>query len=65
MQSKGIIRAVVILVALACIWQLSFTYVARHYDSKAKTESRAKAEAEFGANFVTDSAEALLPGKHL
>jgi len=65
MQSKGIIRAVAILIALACIWQLSFTYVARHYDNKALEESRAKAEAEFAASFVTDSAEALLPGKHL
>ena len=65
MQSKGIIRVLAILIGLACIWQLSFTYVARHYDNKAEEESRAYAQAEFASNYVTDTAEAKLPGKHL
>ena len=29
MQSKGAIRLVAILIAIACIWQLSFTAVTR------------------------------------
>ena len=35
MQSKGAIRLVAILLALACIWQLSFTAVSRYQESKA------------------------------
>ena len=52
MQSKGIIRVLAILIAIACIWQLSFTFVARHYDKKAETESRAHAEQFFADNFT-------------
>ncbi|MBR5073422.1 MAG: protein translocase subunit SecDF [Bacteroidales bacterium] len=35
MQSKGAIRLVAILLALACIWQLSFTLVTRLQEKKA------------------------------
>ena len=35
MQSKGAIRLVAILLALACIWQLSFTLVTRIQEKKA------------------------------
>ena len=56
MQSKGIIRVLAILIAIACIWQLSFTFVARHYDKKAETESRAHAEQFFADNFSSDPA---------
>ena len=58
MQSKGIIRVLAILIAIACIWQLSFTFVARHYDKKAETESRVHAEQFFADNFSSDPAAA-------
>ena len=58
MQSKGIIRVLAILIAIACIWQLSFTFVARHYDNKAEKESRAHAEQFFADNFSSDPAAA-------
>ena len=56
MQSKGIIRVLAILIAIACIWQLSFTFVARHYDNKAETESREHAQQFFADNFSSDPA---------
>ena len=36
MQSKGAIRLVAVLLALACLWQLSFTLVTKVQDNKAK-----------------------------
>ena len=35
MQSKGAIRFIAILIALACIWQLMFTVVTKVYENKA------------------------------
>ena len=35
MQSKGFIRLVAILLGLACVWQLSFTFVAKLQENKA------------------------------
>ena len=43
MQSKGWIRFVSILLALACIWQLSFTAVTRHEEKKAAQYAEAQA----------------------
>ena len=43
MQSKGAIRLVAILLAIACIWQLSFTLVSKLQTNKA--EKRAEAVA--------------------
>ena len=41
MQSKGLIRLFAILLALASIWQLSFTAVTRIQEKKAaKVQSR-------------------------
>ncbi len=37
MQSKGAIKFLAIALALACIFQLSFTWVARHVESNAKS----------------------------
>ena len=45
MQSKGAIRLVAILLALACIWQLSFTLVTRLQENKAAKYAQAQAEA--------------------
>ena len=44
MQSKGAIRLVAILLAIACIWQLSFTAVTRIQEGKAARIAKEKAE---------------------
>ena len=45
MQSKGAIRLVAILLALACLWQLSFSVVTSIQENKAVKYAEAKAEA--------------------
>ena len=45
MQSKGAIRFVAILLALACLWQLSFTLVTKVQENKAAKFAEAAAEA--------------------
>ncbi len=45
MQSKGAIRFVAILLALACLWQLSFTLVTKIQENKAVKYAEAAAEA--------------------
>ena len=44
MQSKGAIRLVAILLAIACIWQLSFTAVTRLQEKKAAKYAEAQVE---------------------
>ena len=61
MQSKGAIRLVAILLAIACIWQLSFTAVTSIQEKKAAKFAAAKAEAfsqsaEFGKIAAEDQA---------
>lgn len=51
MQSKGAIKFVAILIALACVYQLSFTWVTRNQEKKA---------GEYAAKVV--AAEKLSPG---
>ena len=46
MQSKGAIRLVAILIALACFYQLSFTWATRHQEKKAKEYAVAAVTAE-------------------
>lgn len=46
MQSKGAIRFVAILIALACIYQLSFTWATRHQEGKAKAYAESAVEKE-------------------
>ncbi|MBQ6567766.1 MAG: hypothetical protein IJL80_12000, partial [Treponema sp.] len=67
MQSKGAIRLVAILIAIACIWQLSFTAVTRFQEKKAAEYARVEGEkfvatagtpAEF-KEFVIDSVSAI------
>jgi SecD/SecF fusion protein len=67
MQSKGAIRLVAILIAIACIWQLSFTAITRIQEKKAAENARVEAEkfvaaagtpAEF-REFVIDSVSAI------
>ncbi|EKD31903.1 MAG: hypothetical protein ACD_77C00220G0002 [uncultured bacterium] len=45
MQSKGAIKFVAILIALACLYQLSFTWATRHQENKAKEYARVAVEA--------------------
>ena len=45
MQSKGAIRFVAILLALACIWQLMFTVVTKIHENKAVKYAENAAEA--------------------
>ena len=45
MQSKGAIRLVAILLAIACFWQLSFTVVTSIQERKAAKVAAARAEA--------------------
>ena len=55
MQSKGVIRLVAIIIGLACLYQLSFTWVTRHQESKAKDYATAiRAAAERDPNFSID-----------
>ena len=46
MQSKGAIKFVAILIALACIYQLSFTWATRHQESKGAEYAAKLVEAE-------------------
>ena len=46
MQSKGAIRLVAILIALACFYQLSFTWATRHQEKKAKEYAKTAVMAE-------------------
>ena len=52
MQSKGWIRFVAILLAVASIWQLSFTAVTRYQESKAAKYAEAQAQQFVEANNV-------------
>ena len=54
MQSKGAIRLVAILLALACIWQLSFTVITRLQEKKAAEHAAVKAEQFVAENAVAD-----------
>ena len=43
MQIKGIIKWLVLILGLACIWQLSFTFVTRKIEAEAETQPNPKA----------------------
>lgn len=36
MQNKGLVKFIAIIFTLVCLYQLSFTFVSRHYEKKAK-----------------------------
>ncbi len=59
MQSKGAIRFVIIVLALACIYQLSFTAVTSIIEKKADNYAQAKAEA-FDISKVSDENKAYV-----
>ena len=58
MQSKGAIRFVAILLLLASLWQLSFTFVANRQENKAEKYAEAKAEAAMNSAAFGKIAEA-------
>ena len=45
MQSKGAIKFVAILIALACVYQLSFTWATSHQEKKAQEYANAAVAA--------------------
>ena len=47
MQSKGAIRFVAILLAIACLWQLSFTLVTKMQENKAENFAEAAVAAHY------------------
>ena len=58
MQSKGAIRLVAILLAIACLWQLSFTLVTRIHESNAVKKAESSAQAfQQSAAFAKIAAE--------
>lgn len=64
MQSKGAIKFVAVLLALACLWQLSFTLVTKIQENKAEEYAEAAVEAfkqsaEFAAVQDVDKAHVL------
>ncbi len=58
MQSKGAIRFVAILLLLASLWQLSFTFVSTRQEGKAEKYAQAKADAAMNAAAFDKVAEA-------
>ena len=46
MQSKGAIKFVAILIAVACLYSLSFTWATSHQEKKADEYAKAAVEAE-------------------
>src|SRR5690554_4285420 len=36
MQNKGLVKFIAIIFTLVCLYQLSFTFVSKHYEKKAK-----------------------------
>lgn len=62
MQSKGAITFLAVVIALACIWQLSFTWATRHQENKAARYATEAVEAEkISASFqnVSDNDKAF------
>ena len=58
MQSKGAIRFVAILLAIACLWQLSFTVVTKYQENKAVKYAEAAVEAAQNSAAFAKVAEA-------
>ncbi len=38
MQNKGFVKVFAVLLTLVCVFYLSFSFVTRHYNNKAKKE---------------------------
>lgn len=48
MQNKGFVRVFAILLTLVCVFYLSFSFVTRHYTSKAKRVCKRRCESRAG-----------------
>ena len=46
MQNKGFVRVFAILLTLVCVFYLSFSFVTRHYTSKAKEFAKGDVKVE-------------------
>ena len=52
MQNKGLVKTLAILLALICVFYLSFSFVVAHYDKQAKEYAAGDAAKEY---FYVDS----------
>ena len=57
MQSKGIIKWLAVLLGLASIWQLSFSFVTRHIEAEAAKQARINEATGQVARFEATYAE--------
>ncbi len=58
MQNKGVIKLLALLLALFTVYQLSFTFVTRHYENKAKEYAESPKNAELARQMANDNEEA-------
>ncbi len=47
MRNKGAIKFIAIALALVCVYQLSFTYVTKQVEKKAKAYAKGDSKKEF------------------
>ena len=60
MQSKGAVKLFAILLALVCIYQLSFTLVTRGIESDAKEFAKGDEQKEKSSRFLLDLSDVTL-----
>jgi len=58
MQNKGVIKLLALLLALFTVYQLSFTFVTRHYEKKAKEYAESPKNAELARQMANDDNDA-------
>ena len=58
MQNKGVIKLLALLLALFTVYQLSFTFVTRHYESKAKEYAENPKNVELARQMASDDEDA-------
>ena len=58
MQNKGVIKLLALLLALFTVYQLSFTFVTRHYENKAKEYAENPKNAELAKQMAKDNEDA-------
>ena len=63
MQSKGIIKWIALLLGVACIWQLSFTFVARNVEKAAAEHAEKMATEAVAEKKAAIEAEAAIIAK--
>ncbi len=58
MQNKGVIKLLALLLALFTVYQLSFTFVTRHYEKKAKEYAESPKNAELARQMANNDNDA-------